>query len=469
MKENNNRSKIVILGAGISGLSIAFELSKQGFDVTVLEESDRPGGSMETRKEAGYLMDLGPTILVNTTPLIGELVQNLGLEKELICTNENSKKSYVLRDNKLHCLPINPTSFLKTRLLSPKAKARVLLEPFIGKSADGFYQSVSDFVRRRFGREFLDYAINPFVAGVNFGDPDRLSIKSAFPQYYRLEEVDGCLVKGMARSFLKRPNRRKRTKAIPDIFSFRNGLQTLPTMIAKRLSDRVQYNCPATNVDGSDTGFTVSYESKGNMRTMAADMVVSALPAYRASGVFEKMAPVLSDHLNRIEYPPVKVFFVGFPLTKIGQKLDGSWFFIPAKEKRSFLGALWYSVIFTERSPDRMAAFSLLVGGNRDPGIVDRDPEALLHLVLDEFREIMKIDPGVPPSFIREKLWPRAIPQYNTGHIEMERYFRKAEIEYPGLFLGGNYRGGIAVGDCIAYASKVCERIRDFTKNFQAQ
>ena len=181
--------KITILGAGISGLATAFWLHQDGFDVTVLESKNEPGGSMVTRHEDGFLIDYGPNSGLETTPLIGKIVAAVELEDEMIYADEKANKRYVLRNNQLHALPTSPTAFLKTKLFTPQAKLRLLAEPFLGRSEEGYYQSVSEFVKRRLGREFLDYAINPFVAGIFAGNPDKLSVKSAFPKLYRLEEL----------------------------------------------------------------------------------------------------------------------------------------------------------------------------------------------------------------------------------------------------------------------------------------
>ena len=174
--------KIIILGAGVSGLSAAYWLKKDGYDVTVLEKKDEVGGSMESVIENGYVFDRGPNSGLETTPLIGQLVDELGLKEQLVYANKEGNKRYILRRNQLYALPMSPPAFLKTKLFGTGAKLRLLAEPLIGRSDDGYYQSVADFVKRRLGKEFLDYAINPFVAGVYAGNPEELSVKSAFPK-----------------------------------------------------------------------------------------------------------------------------------------------------------------------------------------------------------------------------------------------------------------------------------------------
>ena len=241
--------KIAILGAGISGLAAAYWLQKAGRDITVLEANREPGGSMITRREEGFLIDYGPNSGLDTTPLIAQMVAELGLRDEIVYASEIGNKRYILKNQRLHALPTTPLAFLKTDLFSLKAKLRLLAEPFIGKSQDGYYQSISQFVERRLGREFLDYAINPFVAGVFAGNPDKLSVKSAFPKLYRLEELYGGLIKGFIKGAKERKKRSETSKQSARMFSFKSGMQIFPRAIAAKPGIRIQYDCKVEKVD----------------------------------------------------------------------------------------------------------------------------------------------------------------------------------------------------------------------------
>src|SRR3989339_692222 len=132
----DNKKKITILGAGISGLATAYWLDKDGFDVQILEAKSKPGGSMETSFENGFLVDYGPNSGLETTPLIRQLVDEIGLSNEMIYASESSNKRYILRNDKLHALPTSPPALIKSNLFSLKGKIRLAGEPFIGKSND---------------------------------------------------------------------------------------------------------------------------------------------------------------------------------------------------------------------------------------------------------------------------------------------------------------------------------------------
>ncbi len=447
---------IIILGAGISGLATAFQLQQAGYSVAALEKKSVPGGSMHTEKSDGYLIDYGPNSGLETTPVIRKLVDALGLSDEMIYANEEGNKRYILKNGDLIPLPMNPPQFLKTKLFSTRAKLRLLAEPFIGRSEDGCYQSISEFVTRRLGREFLDYAINPFVAGVYAGNPDKLSVKSAFPKLYALEEKYGGLIKGTIKGAKERKKRGEESKQSAKMFSFKNGMQMFAKALADSLND-VQYDCEVKKVVKTDDGYKVLYDKSGEAKELTVPKILSTVPAYVAAEIFGDIDKELAQHLNEVYYPPVMVLYLGFDKSVVGQNLDGFGFLIPEKEKRSFLGAIWSSVIFKNRAPEGKAAFTLFVGGARSPEIFDSGEDEVYRKVLDEFKSVMKINGE--PEFVRKKLWKRAIPQYNLGYIEHEKYFDKFEKENPGIFLGGNYRGGISVGDCMKNSEKMAKII----------
>lgn len=453
-------NKILILGAGISGLATAYWLKKAGHNVTIFEKNPEPGGAMISRNIEGFMVDYGPNSGLETSPLIREIVNDAGLSHEMIYANQKGDKRYILRDGTLHALPTNPPAFLKTKLFSGKAKLRLLLEPFIGRSEDGYYQSISTFVRRRLGQEFLDYAINPFVAGVFAGNPDDLSVKSAFPKLYRLEEVYGGLIKGMIKGAKERKKRAEKSKQNARMFSFKKGMQSFPAAIAGMMRDDIHYNTCVQSVKKKGSGYSVTYLENNKPAEIHTDIILSTIPAYTAADLFGGLDGVLGNHLKAVYYPPVMVLYLAYKKEAVGQPLDGFGFLIPQKEKRSFLGAIWSSVIFTERTPDTHAAFTLFIGGARSPELFEQNKDELIKTVLTEFHQIMKIDDK--PVFSESMFWEKAIPQYNIGYIEHEKYFEKFEEQNPGIFLSGNYRGGISVGDCVKNSELVSSKIIQF-------
>ncbi len=332
-----------------------------------------------------------------------------------------------------------------------------MAEPFIGRSNDGYYQSLAEFVKRRLGQEFLDYAINPFVAGVYAGRPEDLSVKSAFPKLYALEEKYGGLIVGTIRSIRERKKRAEVAKQSAKMLSFKNGMIALPKAIEKYFEDRIFLSSEVTSIDQNQNGYTVSYQQNDTINKLYCDAVLSTNPSYSAAKLFSKYDKEFKTHADAIYYPPVLVYYLVYDRKKIKQDLDGFGFLIPAKENKSFLGALWSSVIFSDRTDETKAAFTLFIGGSRNPDFVKEDRETLLTKVRKEFEALMGITAN--PVFSSERFWEKAIPQYNLGYIEHENFFDDFEKRNPGIFISGNFRGGISVGDCIKNAEIVCNKI----------
>jgi len=455
-----NSEKVIVIGAGISGLTAAHILNKVGYDITVLEKNDEVGGSIETVVENGQLFDRGPNSALETTPIISQLVEELNLKNQFVYANKEGNKRYILRDDQLHALPMSPPAFIKTKLFSCKAKLRLMKEPFIGRSTDGYYQSIADFVTRRLGTEFLDYAINPFVAGVYAGNPEDLSVKSAFPKLYALEEEYGGLIVGTIRSIRKRKKRKEQSKQSAKMLSFKDGMQFLPKAIADVLGKKVKLNSDVVSIRKTREGkFGVTYKNGEQTLTLLADIVLSTVPAYKASDLFGDFDDKFKDHCADIYYPPVLVIYLAYNKKDIGQPLDGFGFLVPSKEERSFLGAIWSSVIFPNRSSEHSAAFTLFVGGSRDPGFADDNEEAVINRVRDEFEGIMKISDN--PIYTSTRFWEKAIPQYRLGYVEHENYFDHFEKENKGIIISGNFRGGISIGDCMKNAEIVANKIKN--------
>ena len=242
------------------------------------------------------------------------------------------------------------------------------------------------------------------------------------------------------------------------MFSFINGMQTFPKAIAEKLGERVIKSADVTSVVKEDTGYKVTYTNSGSTNYKNCDILISTVPAYTAKDLFCSMDDNLAKHFEQIYYPPVVALFLVYKKSVIGQPLDGFGFLIPSKERKSFLGAIWSSVLFPNRAKDDEAAFTLFIGGARNPEIGNIEKEILFKKVRSEFESLMNI--SGEPVFLTYRYWSKSIPQYNVGYIEHERYFDEFEKKNPGVILGGNYRGGISVGDCIKNSEILVKKIK---------
>lgn len=455
---------VIIVGGGISGLATAWWLHKAGHDVVVLEREKTVGGTMRTIRDNGWLIETGPNSALETTPLFKTLCSDLHLENKFIYANEKADNRYIVKNGVLHPLPMSPIQFLKSRLWSTTGKLRLLKEPFIGKA--NHEETIAEFVTRRLGKEFLEYAINPFVAGVYAGSPEALSVRAAFPKLYALEEKYGGLIKGQIKGARERKKRAEKAKDRSRLFAFRNGIETLPDALSKALGKNVRTNVQIeklsvktmNNVDRS-LRYEVTGSENGCAFQITADAIIFTVPSYSAAELLQPINQTLSESLSKIFYPPVAEVYLGFREEHIGVSLDGFGFLVPAKEKRKILGTIWSSVLFPDRAPKGFAALTTFVGGSRQPEILDTDDERLIALVRDELHDIMKITGN--PVYSRVTRWQRAIPQYNIGHLAIVQQIEQFEAEHPGFFISGNFRGGIAVGDCVINSERVSQKVSD--------
>ncbi len=462
---------VVVIGAGISGLTVAWRLHRSGVNVTVLEKDAHPGGTMRTVTDGDWLIESGPNSALETTPLFQHLFDELGIVEQLRYANDAANKRYILRDGRLHALPMSAGAFLGSSLWTVGGKLRLLKEPFIGKAQKE--ETIAGFVERRLGKEFLDYAINPFVAGVYAGNPEQLSVRSAFPKLYALEEKYGGLIKGMIKGRQERKARAEKSKDRAKMFSFVKGMGTFPEAIAKQLGDSVQYCCriesikPGNSSNGDGNSFTISYTSQGVSHTITSASVVLSVPAYVASEFVKTFSPGLSSTLSNIYYPPVVEVFLGYKKSQVGIPLDGFGYLIPAVEKRKILGTIWSSVLFEGRSSAECAAFTTFLGGARQPELTQLDDAEVLSVVQSELSSIMNVNGS--PVYTRINRWNKAIPQYNLGYHNVLGEIENCEKENPGLYFCSNYRGGISVGDCVMSSERTAEDLLSYLKSITHQ
>jgi len=455
---------VVIVGAGISGLTTAYWLRQFGLDVTVLEREASAGGTMQTAREGGWLIEQGPNSALETTPIFQEMFVGLGIEKERVYADPASDKRYILRGGQLHALPMKVGAFLASGLWTTTGKIRLLKEPFVGRAQEE--ESVAQFVERRLGREFLDYAINPFVAGVYAGDPGQLSVRSAFPKLFALEDKYGGLIKGMVKGARERKQREEKAKDRAKMFSFVNGMQSFPESIARSLGDKVRYGCAVTGFgransesNGGARKYAVAGMQGSRQFSLQADAVVLSLPAYASSALVRPHGADLANKLEKVYYPPVAEVFLGYASNQISRPLDGFGYLIPAVEGRQILGTIWSSSLFAGRAPEGHVALTTFVGGARQPGLVDLDDKELMTCVTGEIRSIIGV--RGEPVFSRIIRWNKAIPQYNMGYQAVLNAVAEFEQRNPWVYFCSNFKGGIAVGDCLMNGKATAEKIRE--------
>lgn len=454
-------SPVIIVGAGISGLATAYFLEKAGIDVLLLEKTEQPGGTIRSARHDGWLIESGPNSALETTPLFKQIFSDLRLDSELMYANPAAANRYIVKNAALQLLPFSPMSMILSNLFSFGGKLRVMKEPFVGKAMKP--ESVAEFVERRLGKEFLDYAINPFVAGVYAGDPRQLSIREAFPKLYALEERYGGLIRGMIRGRRDRKQRGEVAKDRAKLFSFRSGMEVLPRAIAAAMKGAIHYGAVVDRVIPMRAGkypmHTVSYLHAGGRQSVESRALVLTSPAYSTAEIIRSIDPEFARTLDSIYYPPVAEVFLGFTEEQLGRPLDGFGFLVPEVERRNILGCIWSSSLFPGRAPEGGVALTVFVGGARQPQLVSSDDGALLRVVMAELESLVATR-GVP-VFNRITRWEKAIPQYNVGYAGVLNSVERFEQNFQGTFICSNYRGGISVGDCLTNAEVTARRVQE--------
>jgi oxygen-dependent protoporphyrinogen oxidase len=459
-QQSHSNKSVIVIGGGISGLCAAFWLKKRGIDVLVLEKEISAGGTMKTTRDNGWLAEAGPNSALETTPLFQEIFDDLHLTEKRLYANEASKNVYIFRNGDLHRLPMDPIGFLTTKLWSFGGKMRLLKEPFVSRARQE--ESVAEFFERKLGKEFSDYAINPFVAGIYAGKPENLSVQNVFPAFYELEEKFGGLYIGMIRR--KKPPKDKKAPVRRRSFSFTDGMQTFPNAIAEHLGAAFKTGCEVERVvpmrAGSFPVYTVTYKQNGVSMQAEASAVVFACPAYATAPMIRPIDPEMAKNLESIAYSPVVQIFMGFDRKQIGRNPDGFGFLVPEKEHRSILGNLWSSAMYPGRAPEGHFGMTTFVGGARQPQLTEKLDEELSTLVLTELQAIMRITGS--PVFHKLTRWKRAIPQYKLGYSRVLKAMEMFEKNFQGAFLLGNYRNGISVGDCVKNAHAAASSIVEY-------
>lgn len=440
--------RIAIIGSGITALAQAWKLTREGQDCTVLESSDRFGGAIQSYRHEEYLAEEGPNSIQINSRAVDTFLRSIpGLDERIVEADPVADKRFIVRNGLLHAVPTGPLSAIRCPLWSLLGKLRVLKEPFIQPIAPDQEETAADFVRRRLGKEIYQYAINPLIGGIYAGDPEKLSLRYAFPKLYALEQNHGGLIRGalakiVAAKHSETPALKKR------IISFKNGLHELPEYLVNALEERVHLNVSIESIQFDHQKWIIDWNGCRNYY----DQVILTLPAY-ALRKLPLPRDVLSafSPLDTIDYPPVSVISLAFKRGDVAHPLDGFGALVPECEQRGILGVLFPSSVFPHRAPKGEVLLTAFVGGERQPELATSDTIKLKTMVVNELNQLLGIQSA--PTFIHHRHWPRAIPQYTIGYGKVLSSLDRIESTFPGLVMAGNYRDGISLSYCIEKAA----------------
>jgi oxygen-dependent protoporphyrinogen oxidase len=445
---------VAIIGAGITGLTAAFNLKRQGVPVTVYEAGGRAGGVIQSIRKDGFLAEFGPNTILETSPKIAQLVRDAGLEARKLNTDPKAEARYVVRYGRPIEMPGKPLGFFTTPLFTAKAKLAVLREPFIKPRRDGVEESIAQFVVRRFNQEFLDHAIDALVAGIYAGDPHKLSLPHAFPKLKALEDNYGSMIKGQIFGARDRKKSGEVAKDRAAKFSFDEGLQVLPDTLAAQLGDSLKLNSPVNQMTQTSTGWSVA---TANGETEFSAVIYCGTAHRLAELKIEAQSPLNLSAFSEISYPPVAAVVLGFRREDVVHSCQGFGMLIPKIEGFKILGTIFSSALFPNRAPAGHLNLTSYVGGARYPELASLPPDKLVEVVLADLRVLLGVKGK--PTFVHTAFWPHAIPQYNVGYGKYRELLNDLEAKTPNLFFAGHYRDGVSLGDSIVSGVNIAERV----------
>lgn len=448
---------VVILGAGLTGLTTAHHLKKNGLDFCILEKGSRIGGVINSVTENGFTWEEGPNSGVIANVEVLRLFEELKGKCELEVANENVKRRYILKGEDWQPLPSGLKSAITTPLFTLKDKFRILGEPFRspGKNPN---ETLAELVQRRLGQSFLDYAIDPFILGVYSGDPNRLVTRFALPKLYNLEQKYGSFIGGTIKKGSE-PKTEEEKKITRGVFSTKGGLSSLINALKIKIGkENIQTGISDLTVRPVKDKYLVCFTgSDGNPVELQTKKVISTIGAHQLDKVLPFIDPAQLAKITNLFYARVIEIVLGFNYWK-GIKLDAFGGLVPFKEKRDILGVLFMSSLFEGRAPKEGALFSIFMGGVRRPELCDLNDDQVEAILKKEICSTMKLEEFNPDLLkIIHHHW--AIPQYEANTEFRLIAVAELEAKYPGLIIGGNLRNGIGMADRILQARMLAEAV----------
>ena len=429
---------IVVIGAGLTGLSTAFELQRLGRDVVVLEKQSRVGGQIQTFTENGFTFESGPNTGVVSYPEVTELFNSLGNACELEVARESSKRRMIWKGNSFHALPSGPLSAISTPLFSLSDKFRILGEPWRKKGTDP-NESVGSLAQRRLGKSFYEYAVDPFVSGIYAGDPMKLTTKYALPKLYNLEANYGSFIRGSIAK-AKQPKTERDKLATKKVFSVTGGLERMTEALAQGLE--IITGATDIQVQPLEKGkWSITYGAE----EIRCNKVITTVGAYALPQLLPFIEEEEMKKMSGLFYAPIIQVSLG---VKDAHGLDIPAFggLVPSKEGKRVLGILFPSSCFQNRAPEGGALYSYFIGGARHTDYLQKTDDEIREIALEAFHSMLKYPAGMEPDLLRIFRHTHAIPQYWSDSGLRFQTIEKLQQQYPGLILAGNMRDGIGMG-----------------------
>ena len=431
-----------IVGTGISGLVAAYFLQARipGLSLDVYEASDRIGGVISSERISGCVVEGGPDSFLTAKKSAIRLCEAIGLQSELVGSNDHARKTFVFQDGEIKELPegfhlMVPTKlwpFLKTDLFSWPGKLEALADLFSFPEENDI--EAANFLERRFGKEILEKIAEPMISGIYGANVSRLSLQSALPQIWEMQKKGSIL-----RQMLKpRPG-----NPVESLFTtLEKGMESLVTRLQEEIDASWRLD---TRVD--------SISRKGEQWGIGNDIYDLVVMAGSLPQLDVPEFPEIDSLYKSIQRNSAVVVVLGFERLR----KEGFGWLVPSSQRRSILACTYVSNKFPRRSPEDLFLVRAFLGGDQAAAWIDRSDEAIQNEVLGELKRIAQIE--ADPVFCRIFRWKDAMPEYQVGHnAKMER-LQILMKQNNGLCMTGNIFSGVGVPDCIQHAQKVVSEL----------
>ena len=458
-----NPVQALIVGAGISGLTTAFALRKAGIDARIVDRASRPGGLIQSVRRDGYLVECGPQSFSGNASLTS-ICRDLEILDRRILADSKAPR-FVLINGALEKVPLGP-GLLVSPLMGGGTRTALFRDVFGRSEAPDSDESVASFIRRKFSPTLLDRLVGPFVSGIYAGDPEKLSLRAAFPILYEAEQTSGSVLRGLLKVMKARKAKRgPLPREKPTLQTFREGNDTLVRALAEKLGAYLSLEAEVISIRPLDPGrepktprFRVGLHTPSGTEFLETERLVLAVPTDRAGKLLAPLGRAFEAQLRTVDYSGVAVVSLGYRKEDVGHPLDGFGFLVPRSSGLTVLGTVWNSSLFPGRAPGHHVLLTSFVGGATNPDATKQPADQLVALVHREIKPLMQLREG--PVFSNVSVWPRALPQYNLGHTARMAAINNCRADFPGLYLTGNYLNGPAIGACVEQALKVADEIR---------
>ncbi|MEE9553967.1 MAG: protoporphyrinogen oxidase [candidate division Zixibacteria bacterium] len=461
MSDNKASNRVVVVSAGVAGLSCAYLIRKNcrkmgiNLDLTILEAGDRHGGSTRTEMIDGYTCERGPNGFLDNEPATLELIDMLGLKDRLVPADESAGRRFIYHGGKMREIALHPLKFLKSDILPWSAKFRMGLEFFIPRYKGDGDETVLSFGRRRLGESFAKLLLDPMVSGIFAGNIDELSLKAVFPNMYSMEREYGGLFKALIgkKREAKKTGKKAGGPGGPGalLHTFKSGMGELTDSLAGQFESELKISSPVKRIEYSNGSFVVKTEHE----LFEADSVILACPSFEAATIVNDLDNVTAGKLNAIPFAPVDVVCHGHPKENIAHDVNGFGVLIPRSEGIRSLGCLWSDSIFPGQAPVNHHLLRTILGGAHDYAIAEESFSSINSIAHDDMDKLLGINKE--PSFKKIFRHPKGIAQYIVGHLDKLSVIENLEKDLPGLFFTGASYRGVSVNGCVKDAFRVTD------------